>query len=151
MKIHKLLPLFLLFITINTFAQPRYNQKKEQIRALKVAFITNELELTSEEATKFWPLYNAFDDKQKELRQEKMRSYMDRLDEGEVDKMNEKEAANFLNQIENTEDELYLLRKKFVGQLKTVLSPKKIIQLKKSEEDFNRKLLRQYRDKLMRN
>jgi len=151
MKTIKLLPFLLLFLASFTIAQPLLKQKKEQLKSLKVAYITDELELTSDEAAKFWPIYNAYDDKQKELRQEKLRSYLDRLDGGEIDKMTDKEAVTFLNQMENTEDEIYQLRKKFIANLKGVLPPIKIIKLKKAEEGFNRKLLRQYRDKIMKN
>jgi len=147
MKTYKLLLLFL-FISVGVSAQPRLRQKMEQVKALKVAYITDELQLTSEEASKFWPLYNDYEDKQRELRQEKMRSYMDRLDGDGIEKMNDKEALNFLNRMESTEDELYQLRKKFVANLKGAIPAKKIIKLKKAEEGFNRKLLRQYRDKM---
>ena len=140
--------ILLLFITSLVFAQPQFKQKKEQIKALKIAYITEEVQLTSEESAKFWPLYNAYEDKQKDLRHEKLRSYMDRLDGGEIDKMNDKEATAFLNQMETTEDELYQLRKKFISNLKGVIAPVKIIKLKKAEEEFNRKLLKQYRDKM---
>jgi Spy/CpxP family protein refolding chaperone len=148
MKTKKFLPLLLLFTSFSLFAQPRLKQKMEQIKSLKVAYITDELNLTTEEAAKFWPIYNAFDDKQKELRQEKMRSYFDRLDNGDVDKMGEKEAADLLTKMENTEDEMYQARKKFIASLKGVISPIKIIKLKKAEEGFNRKLLKQYREKM---
>lgn len=150
MKIIKIIPILLFLFAINTFAQPRLKEKKEQIKALKVAYITEELQLTSEEATKFWPVFNAFEDKQKELRQEKMRSNKNRLDAGEVDAMSEKEATNLLNQMESTEDDLYQLRKKFIVSLKGILPAKKIIKLKRSEEGFNRKLLKQYREKIMK-
>ena len=147
MKISKLLSLLLLFVSLTAFAQPRFRQKLEQIKTLKVAYITDELELTPDEAAKFWPVYNAYDDKQKELRQEKIRSYLNRMDGEDINKLSEKEASTFLNQMEETEDELYLLRKKFIANLKGILPVKKIIKLKKAEEGFNRKLLRQYRDK----
>jgi hypothetical protein len=62
--------------------------------------------------------------------------------------MNDKEATAFLNQMENIEDELYQLRKKFIANLKGVIPPIKIIKLKKAEEGFNRKLLKQYREKM---
>ncbi len=150
MKIIKIIPILLFLFAINTFAQPRLKEKKEQIKALKVAYITEELQLTSEEATKFWPVFNAFEDKQKELRQEKMRSNKNRLDAGEVDAMSEKEATNLLNQMESTEDDLYQLRKKFIVSLKGILPAKKIIKLKRSEEGFNRKLLKQYREKILK-
>ena len=122
-------------------------EKKEQIKALKVAFLTTELELTSSESEKFWPIYNAFDDKQFELRHLKMRAFMGRMDDNAMDKMSEKEANSFLNQMESNEDELYMLRKKFITTIKGILPATKIIKLRKSEEDFNRKLLQQYRDK----
>ena len=131
MKTYKLLSIFLLLLSITRVAQPSFKQKKEQLKALKIAYITDELQLSSDEASRFWPVYNAFDEKQRELKQEKMRSYMDRFSGGEVDKMSDKEALNFLNQIENTEDEMYQLRKKFISNLKGVLSPIKIIKLKK--------------------
>ena len=151
MKTYKLLSIFLLLLSITIVAQPRFKQKKEQLKALKIAYITDELQLSSDEASRFWPVYNAFDEKQRELKQEKMRSYMDRFSGGEVDKMSDKEALNFLNQIENTEDEMYQLRKKFISNLKGVLSPIKIIKLKKAEEGFNKKLLEQYRDNRPKN
>ena len=134
--------------TVFSFAQRGFKEKREQLKSLKVAYITDQLELTPDEAAKFWPLYNAFEDKQTELRQEKLRAYLDRLDGGDIDKLTDKEASGLLNQMENTEDELYQGRKKFIASLKLVLSPKKIIRLKKAEEGFNRRLLRQYRDKM---
>jgi len=147
MKIHKLLPILLLLLSIQAFAQSRFKEKMEQIKSLKVAYITDELALTTDEATKFWPLYHSYDDKQKELRHEKIRSYLDRMDSADIEKMNEKDANNFLNQMESAEYELYQLRKKFISNLKGVISAKKIIKLKKAEEGFNRKLLKQYREK----
>jgi hypothetical protein len=49
--------------------------------------------------------------------------------------------------MEKTEDELYQLRKKFISDLKVILPVTKILKLKKADEDFNRKLLKQYKDK----
>ena len=148
MKLNKILPILLIFISFNFYAQgEKMKEKKEQIKALKVAFLTTELELTSSESEKFWPVYNAFDDKQFELRHLKMKAFMGRMDDNAMDKMSEKEANSFLNQMESNEDELYMLRKKFITTLKGILPATKIIKLRKSEEDFNRKLLQQYRDK----
>lgn len=148
MNIKKLYPLLLLLVSFNFYAQgERIKEKKEQIKAMKVAFITTELKLTSSEAEKFWPLYNSFDDKQFELRQQKMKKYLRRLDDVSLDQMPEKEANLLLSQMENTDEELFLLRKKFITNLKAILPSVKIIKLRKSEDDFNRKLLQQYRDK----
>lgn len=146
MKTNKFLILIIFLLSISSFAQTHMEDKKEQIRTLKVGFITNELALTTDEATKFWPIYNAYDDKQFEIRHQKMKAFKQRMD-ADLEKMSEKDAAALLVQMENTEDELYQMRKKFVSNLKGVLPSVKIIQLKKAEEDFNRKLLQQYRNK----
>ena len=146
MNLKKIFPLLLLLITFSFYGQSeKMNAKKEQIKAMKVTFITNELNLTATEAEKFWPLYTVFDDKQFELRHQKMKKYLRKLDPVSLDQMPEKEANLLLSQIENTDEELFLLRKKFVANLKGFLPAVKIIKLKKSEDDFNRKLLQQYR------
>lgn len=149
MKISKILPLIIAFISLNAIAQngPIIRKKKEQIKALKVAFITNELALTSDEATKFWPLFNAFEEKQQEIKKQKLKGYLKRVDDGSFDNLSEKEATTMLAQMESTEDELYQLKKKFISNLKGIISPIKILKLKKAEENFNRKLLQQYRDR----
>ena len=147
MKTNKIILIILFILSIPAFAQQGISEKKEQINALKVGFITNELSLTTEEAAKFWPIYNAFDDKQFELRHQKMKAFKARMDDETLDKMNEKEAAALLSQIENNEDELCQLRKKFIANLKGILPAKKIIKLKKAEDSFNKKLLQQYRNK----
>lgn len=150
MKKYKIITLLIFLISTSTFAQggklrERFQQKKEQVKSLKVAYITEELKLTSNEAEKFWPLYNAFEEKQMTLRKDKLKNYLDRAEN--ADDLSEKEATTLITQMENTEEELHQLRKKFVASLKGILPSVKILKLKKAEDEFNRKLLQQYRDK----
>jgi Spy/CpxP family protein refolding chaperone len=148
MKLSKILAILVLFTTFNFYAQSeRMKEKIEQIRTMKVAFLTTELNLTSSEAEKFWPVYNAFEDKQFELRHQKMGAFIKKIKDGSVNQMSEKEANTFLNQMESNDEEIFMLRKKLTASLRNILPAAKIIKLKKSEEDFNRKLLHQYRDR----
>ena len=39
---------------------PVENQKMQNIEALKIAFISRQLELTPDEAQRFWPVYNQY-------------------------------------------------------------------------------------------
>lgn len=146
MKTKIILPIIFLLVTSLSFSQG-FKEKREKVKALKVAYITEQLELTTEEAQKFWPIYNAFDDNQAELRHEKMRSILDRFKPGNVEKLSEKDASNSLAQMEKIEEDLFNLKKKFIKDLQGVISAKKIIKLKKAEEDFNRELLKQMREK----
>ena len=84
MNFKKLYPILFLFLSFNFYAQgERFKEKREQIKAMKVAFLTTELNLTSSEAEKFWPIYNTFDDKQFELRHQKMKGYFKRMQDDE--------------------------------------------------------------------
>jgi hypothetical protein len=148
MNIKKFLPIFWLFFSFNFYAQgEKIEDKKEQIKALKVAFLTTALDLTTREAEKFWPIYNTFDDKQFDIRLRKMKAFKGRMSDEALNKMSEKEANSFISQMESIDEELFTLKKKFIKDLKEILPAVKIIKLKKSEEDFNRKLLHQYRDR----
>lgn len=151
MKSNKLILMGLFLFSIIAIAQPRIKEKREQIKALKVAFITNELGLTSEEAATFWPLYNAYDNKQMEIRHKKIKSLMDKVDKESIDNMSEKEAALLLAQTENIDEEVFMNRKKFINSLKGIIPSVKIIKLKRAEDDFNKKLLHQYRERGPRN
>lgn len=146
MKTKIIYPIVFLLISSLSFSQG-FKDKKEKVKALKVAYITEQLDLTTEEAQKFWPIYNAFDDKQSELRHEKMRAILDRFEPENIEKLSEKEASTLLTQMESVEESLFALRKKFIKDLQGVISAKKIIKLKKAEEDFNRTLLRQIKER----
>lgn len=139
-----LFTLILLVMALSASAQSD-DEKREQIKALKTGFITTELSLTSEEAAKFWPIYNSFDEKQFELKHQKMRALGKKIDG--IDSMSDKEALAVINQMDDYEEELLQNKRKLVSSLKSIISPVKILKLKKAEDDFNRKLLRQYREK----
>ena len=152
MKIKHILFTLCLLINFSLNAQnEKTDEKREKIKEYKVAFLTTELELTSSEAQKFWPIYNAYDDKQFDLRHNKIKNYLRKLDDNNINSLSEKEAATYLSQIESADKELYVLKEKYNANLKKILSAKKILKLKKSEDDFNRKLLKQYRDKAAKN
>jgi hypothetical protein len=69
------------------------------------------------------------------------------MNSGQINSMTDQEAEAFLVKLQAAEDELHQLRKQLNINLRKVMSPLKIIKLSKAEDDFNRKLLRQYRNK----
>lgn len=148
MKIKNIFTLLVLLLSVNFYAQEKNSaEKREQMHALKIAFISNNLSLTANEAEKFWPIYNAFEEKQYDLKYIKSISYIKKMDDEILNKMSDKEALQVLSRIEANEEELFQLRKKLMTTLKSIISPVKIIKLKKAEDEFNKKLLQQYRNK----
>ena len=146
MRLKNIFPILLVLISTSFYGQNN-NQKKEKIKALKIAFITNELNLTTSEATAFWPVYNSYDEKQYNLRREKSKTFRDKIQNASADKLSDKEAISVLKTMEDIDDKLYQLRKKMNSDLSSILSPVKMVRLKKAEEDFNRSLLKQYRNR----
>ncbi|MXN90439.1 sensor of ECF-type sigma factor [Flavobacterium sp. Sd200] len=145
MKI-KVLITALLFFTLSGFSQT-HDEKRAQIKALKVTYLTTELKLTTEEADKFWPVYNAYEEKQYNIRHNKIKPLLRQIGNGALEKMSEKEAQVYLDKFQDADEELFYLRKKLINDLKPIIGSVKLIKLKKVEDDFNKKLLEKYKDK----
>ena len=60
---------FLFFANYICIAQGDPQKKFNRIEALKIAYITRELNLTPDESQKFWPIYNSYFDEIKTARQ----------------------------------------------------------------------------------
>jgi len=127
---------FLLSISIQA-QRPR----QERIRTLKVAFITERLGLTTEEAQNFWPVYNAHDETLHTLRRKERQHFGGQLPF--LEDLSENEASKLLLEFRSIQKEKFELEQNFIADLENVLPPKKIILLLKAEEDFKKRLLQQ--------
>ena len=56
-----------LLCVVSATAQTK-DESRDKIKALKIAYITEQLNLTTEEAQKFWPIYNLYDKEQHTIR-----------------------------------------------------------------------------------
>src|SRR6476620_10673268 len=62
--------ILLLFVILGSFSEIKAQEdesRAEKIEALKIAFITQKLQLTSDEAQKFWPVYNQYENEIRSL------------------------------------------------------------------------------------
>ena len=66
----KFLYIFIFLFLSNYLCVAQTESRLEKIEALKIAFITKELNLSPEEAQRFWPLYNNYTQELKKVRQE---------------------------------------------------------------------------------
>ena len=140
MKMKKLILLSLLFLlTFSAFSQ--HKEREERIKTLKIAFITERLAFTETEAQKFWPIYNAFEEENNKLRRD---SYNKRKVE-DFDSMTEADAKLLLDDMSSIENKRHKLREKFMKDLLAVLPAKKVILLKKTEDEFNKKMFEEFK------
>ncbi len=110
---------------------------------LKVAYITEHLNLTSKEAQTFWPIYNQYQDKMNVLREKEWGEIRKKM--RDIDSLSEKEASELLTSFVNLKDDQQKLDKGLYAQLSKALSAKKTFLLIKTEDDFKRQLIKQYR------
>lgn len=131
----------LVSITVISQNQEDGKQKrKERIEAFKIAFLTRKMGLTSEESQKFWPVYNDFDKKLKELENSvaTLKDFNEKKIEGMSDKAVEDALKLFLDNAQKNLD----LRKKYHEELKKILPVKKVALYYLAERDFKKELVK---------
>ena len=139
MKLLKHLAIFfLLLATTVTFAQP--GPKKERLKALKIGFFTEHLELTSAESERFWPIYNKFEADTKAIRKNKPKK-------SEIEGMNDAQLEQLLTDFFKHQDQEVNLKRQLAQDLKGQLPIRKIVKLQFVERQFKRELLHKIRNK----
>lgn len=120
--------LLLLLILFGCFsflkAQVGSGQRGEKIQALKIAFITQKLQLTSAEAQMFWPVYNQYENEVKNIR------------------ANDKNG----DVLEN-EEQLLQVRKKYKPEFEKILGPQRVNNLFNAERDFRNVLIKRLKNR----
>ena len=138
----------LLFVLIGfagmVSAQRGGGARKDKIEAMKIGFLTQRLNLTPEEAQKFWPVYNRFNDEMEKVRKGNRAKLMEEA--GEMDNMSDVEAEKALNEmIANKAAELEII-KKYTAEFKKVLPAQKVVKLFVAEQAFKRELLKKLKE-----
>ena len=117
--------ILIVFVMLGSFsgikAQGGDDTRAEKIQALKIAFISNKLQLTPEEAEKFWPVYNQYDNEIRSL----------------------PKGGDAIA----TEEKLLNIRKKYQSSFEKVIGPQKLNKLFNAERDFRDILIRRLQNR----
>lgn len=136
---------FSLLFSIQSYTQMN-KESREKIKTLKIAYLTEKLNLSAEEAQKFWPVYNKFDEQKIKLRTSnrgEIKKYIKQ--KGNINNIDDKEAKRLINLKLKNDKTLNELEFKFVKDISKIISHKKILQLQIAEMEFARKLMRKYK------
>lgn len=87
-----------------------------RIEALKIAYLTNKLKLSPEEAQKFWPIYNQYNDDVRKLRTEQRLQKLPEL---------------------TVEERMLNIRKKYNDEFSRALTSEKVNNFFRAEREFN--------------
>lgn len=119
--------------------KPNIESKKEKIEQLKIAFITSELELTTEQAEKFWPVYNEMADKLKDERKARKEKSTE-LKNG-LETLSEADIKKKTNEILDSEIKEVEIKKDYNDKIAAIIGYKKATKLLSLEQRFKRELL----------
>ena len=136
----------LLFGFTSIMAQPdEHESRKKKMESMRIAFISEAIDLQPEEAQQFWPVYNEMHGKLEALRMEVMKPMAKmRKDGNAIDDMSNAELEKLMKtQLEN-EMEAAKIKSEYHGQFLELLGTKKTAKLYKAEMEFKRELLHRF-------
>lgn len=125
MKKKLLIAFALLGIVISSQAQKSGQSPQGKIQHLKIAFLTKKLELTPEEAQKFWPAFNSYESDVRKVRKE-MKDQNDEI---------------------AMEEKIIEVRKKYRAEFAAVLNPERANKVFQEEKEFNRTIQKELQNR----
>lgn len=141
MKKLYILAIALLSIVNITKAQ---ENRKEEIEAFRIAYFTRQLNLSSEEAKKFWPVYNEMQTEIQKIQKERRMRHRDLRDNN--DNLSDAELEKSINDEMNSRQRELDIEKKYHERYKAILPMKKVAVFYRAQEGFKRELLRKLQD-----
>jgi hypothetical protein len=121
------------------------NPNLEKLNAYKIAFFTRRLSLTTQEAEKFWPVYNEFQDKRNALQTERQKLNRN-INQNELN-MSEKEMIETGDKLIALQVQEAALSQDYHKKFREILSPAKVLRLYQAENQYRLQLLNELKDK----
>lgn len=145
----KIITLFIMaVVSFCAFAQqqesaPDHHKHHQRFQAEKVAFLTNAMDLTVDEAQVFWPVYNEYS----KASDAAHRAVMGALDKIRKNKeMSDGEASAAIADLVAARQQEAALMAEYTEKFKKVLPMKKVAALFAAEEGFRQHLFRQFKN-----
>lgn len=120
-------------------------QVQEKIKNLRIAYISDKLGLTSEQAERFWPVYREFSDKRRDLRQE----FVDARKQINAENPDPAQQEELVKLGLNLKQRELDLEKVYSDRLLKVITAQQMLTLRKAEGDFQRIILEQIQQRRM--
>jgi len=115
-----------------SFAQ----EQDSKIENLKIAFITRKLDLSTEQAQQFWPIFNEFETKRKAIKVE-LRTFREKE---QLVVAKDKQLSSVTKMLDMKEEELKIERA-YVPKFAKVLKPWQVVELYSIEREVAKHLL----------
>jgi hypothetical protein len=114
--------------------------RKENMEAQKIAFLTSKANLTSEEAARFWPVYNKFEDEKRNIKR-LLRAELNDTKKDFATLSDAEVERNMVDMLDLRQKEIDLERRSF-QEFKKVLPVKKVALIIAGEKEFYQQVLK---------
>ena len=132
--------LFLLLFLTNLLNAQQNEIRSEKIDAYKKIYLTDKLNLNSENESKFWVVYNNYQDSLRVVYRTKRLKYRKmNLDSSNISDL---EHEQFINDFLDYEKKKIDLRAKLISDLKEFMTLKKTVYLFRIEDDFRKEMMK---------
>jgi Spy/CpxP family protein refolding chaperone len=111
--------------------------RMERLENARIAYITDKISLTPEQAQRFWPLFNEFTAKRRDLRRQTKVG----LRNQDFSAMSDKDIRTALDEQFKLRQSEINLEKEYVEKFQKVISLRQVAQLLQAERDFTKELI----------
>lgn len=116
------------------------SSKRERLQAMKIAYLTQKLDLAPKEAEVFWPIYNELDKQMREVKQEQKLNM--RTTRKNFETMSDMELEQAVLKGLDLEQRQVDLKREYTDRFKKALPIRKVVLLHGAEQGFRKELLR---------
>lgn len=127
-------------------AQEPSKEEMEKIQSLRIAFLSQQMELSPEQAQLFWPIFNEYDDEIRKIG----RSHRGIMRALEDEELNEKETTEQIIKSFELEEAELKIKRSYFERFNEVLPAQQLAKLFASEQAFRRKMLKELHTRKMR-
>lgn len=142
--IMKKLTLIILLIALSNFdllaQRPSSSYDKEKLDAARVAFITNRLDLKTDQAEKFWPVFNQFNEEREKLMQQ-----LSAINRSSSEDLTDARANQMIAQRLSLQQNLLDMEKQFMEEIVKIITPVQAVKLGGVNREFTRQVYRMQR------
>lgn len=137
----KKIRLYLMFVILSAAgfsaqAQGRHHDRIDKIESARTAYLTQKMNLTADQAQKFWPLYNEFDAKRRDVKKQS-RVFKG----GNLENLTDAQLKEGINTMFSIRQKELDLEKDYAEKFQKVISIRQLATMYKGEREFTKVLL----------
>ena len=129
----------------SVYAQPLDSTRKAKMEAMKKMrrdLYVQKLSLSEDQAQKFFPVMNEFEQKQRELK----KPFRDKWGSKKPEELSDAEAETYLNDAHKMREDELKLTKTYGDKLKPIIGAKKVLMLKRVQREVQMDMVRKFRE-----